>query len=129
MNPLWVVALPTLATLPFDVYFYIAQHFLTAFGIVVIIGKLLFLALYAQKSRFAWHVGLMVTAAITPLSLLLIHFGSEAGKHPYSRPLFELAVVLILIVYLWSIRERYFRYVEPESNQSLEPTAGRCTES
>jgi hypothetical protein len=113
VNPLWFVALAFVGTLPFDLYYYIVEHFLTAFGIIVIIGKLLFLTLYAQKSRLAWHVGLLLTAAITPLSLLLIHFGSEAGKHPYSRPLFEMAVVLILIVYLWKVRERYFRYVEP----------------
>ena len=65
MNPLWFVALAFVGTLPFDLYYYIVEHFLTAFGIVVIIGKLWFLALYAQKSRFAWHVGLLVTAAIT----------------------------------------------------------------
>lgn len=111
-NPLRYIAVATVITLPFDVFSYIVDHFFIALGIIIILGKLLFLALYTQKSRFAWHVGLLVIASITPLSLLLIHFGSDAGKHPHSHPLFELAVVLIVVVYLWKIRRRYFRYVE-----------------
>jgi hypothetical protein len=127
-NPLWFVALAFLITLPFDFYWYIAQRLLIGFGVLVIIGKLLFLLAYFRKSRFAWHIGLIVIAAITPLSLVLIHFGSEPGEHPHSHPVFEIAIVLILIAYLWKIRGKYAQYVGPESKQSFRPTAGRSDE-
>jgi hypothetical protein len=67
-NPLWFVAIAFLLTLPFGFYSYIGQSFLTAFGLVVIAAKLVFPFLYIRHSRFAWHVGAAVTAAITPLS-------------------------------------------------------------
>jgi hypothetical protein len=114
-NPLRFVALAFVITLPFDFYSYIGQRFLLWFGVAVIISKLVFLVLYARKLRTAWYLGFITMAAITPGSLLLIHFGSEAGKHPYSRPLFESAVVLILLLCMWKIRERYFRYIKRET--------------
>ena len=44
-HPLWFVAIAFLLTLPFDFYSYIGQSFLTAFGLVVIAAKLVFLFL------------------------------------------------------------------------------------
>jgi hypothetical protein len=111
-NPLWFVAVAFLVTLPFDFYWYVGQRFFTAFGMIVIAAKISFLVLYIRHSRFAWHVGVAVTAMITPLSLLLVRLGSEAAQHPHSHPRFELAVVVVLLVYLWKIRERYRQYVE-----------------
>ena len=110
-NPLWFVAIAFLLTLPFDFYSYIGQSFLTAFGLVVIAAKLVFLFLYIRHSRFAWHVGVAVTAAITPLSLLLTRIGSAPEQRAHSHPLFELGVVVVLLIYLWNIRERYRHYV------------------
>src|SRR5206468_8282977 len=91
-HPPWFVAIAFLLTLPFDFYSYIGQSFLTAFGLVVIAAKLVFLFLYIRHSRFAWHVGVAVTAAITPLSLLLASIGSAPGERAHSHPLFELGV-------------------------------------
>jgi hypothetical protein len=110
-NPLWFVAIAFLLTLPFDFYSYIGQSFLTAFGLVVIAGKLVFLFLYIRRSRFAWHVGVAVTAAITPLSLLITRIGSAPEERAHSHPLFELGVAVVLVIYLWHIRERYRHYV------------------
>ena len=75
------------------------------------IAKVLFVALYLRQSRFAWHVGFIVTAAIIPISLLFIYFGSEAEKHQHSHPVIEIAIVFIVLVYFWKVRERYFEYV------------------
>ena len=111
-NPFWFVAIAFLLTLPFDFYWYIGQSFLTAFGLVVIAAKLVFLFLYIRHSRFAWHVGVAVTAAITPLSLLLTRIGRAPEERAHSHPLFELSVVVVLLIYLWHIRERYRHYVE-----------------
>ena len=110
-NPLWFVAIAFLLTLPFDFFSYIGQNFLTAFGLVVIVAKLVFLFLYIRHSRFAWHFGVAVTAAITPLSLLLARMGSAPEERVHSHPLFGLGVVIVLLVYLWHIRERYRHYV------------------
>jgi hypothetical protein len=52
-NPLWFLASAYAFTLPFDFYSYIGQHDLLPFGIAVIISKLVFLLLYARKSRRA----------------------------------------------------------------------------
>ena len=106
------MAIAFLLTLPFDFYLYIGQSFLTAFGLVVIAAKLVFLFLYIRHSRFAWHVGVAVTAAITPLSLLLTRIGRAPEERAHSHPLFELAVVVVLLICLWHIRERYRHYVE-----------------
>jgi hypothetical protein len=112
-NPLGFIAVATLITLPFDFYWYLVERYLILFGILVIICKAMFLFLYVRKSRFAWHVGIILTASITTVSLLLIAFGVETSRPHHSRhPLVELTVVFILLVYQWLIRDRYFRYVE-----------------
>jgi hypothetical protein len=110
-NPLWFVMLADVVTLPFDFYVYIIQRFLIVFGVAVIIGKVIGLVLYIRRSRFAWHLALILTAAITPISLLLIHFGFGSEERPHSRPAFEIAISFLLCLYVWGVRERYFRYV------------------
>ena len=57
-NPLWFVALALIVTLPFDFYWYIAQHFLIVFGVAVILAKVLFLILYAQSHALHGMSGL-----------------------------------------------------------------------
>jgi hypothetical protein len=111
-NPLRFVAIAFVGTLPFDFYSYVGHGHFIAFGVIVIVAKISFLILYMRQSRFAWHVGVTVTAAITPLSLLFIRLSGEAAEHPHSHPLFQLAVVIVLVVYLCNIREQYRQYVE-----------------
>jgi hypothetical protein len=52
------VALALIVTLPFDFYWYIAQHFLIVFGVAVILAKVLFLILYAQSHALHGMSGL-----------------------------------------------------------------------
>lgn len=111
-NPLRYIVLATIITLPFDLYLYIVRGYLIAFGIVIVIGKALFLLLCFRSSRAAWHVGFVLTAAIIPLSLLLIYFDTETVKpQPLRQILVELAIVVVLLVYQWCIRKRYFDYI------------------
>jgi hypothetical protein len=111
-NPLGYVLGATLFTLPFDFYYYVVPF--TPLGLAIILGKIAFIILYARRSRIAWHLALFVTGAVVPLSLLMIRLGiMPEARHP-SRHLFDVAIVVILLVYLWSVRERYFGYVESE---------------
>jgi hypothetical protein len=110
-NPLLSVAIAFLGTLPFDLDDYILQRFLIAFGVLVIVGKLIFLILYVRKSLFAWHTALIVIAGITPISLLMIQFFSKGGKIPNSEAVFQIVVVFGICLYLWHARRRYFRYI------------------
>jgi hypothetical protein len=111
-NPLGYVLGAALFTLPFDFYYYVVPF--NPLGLAIILGKIAFIILYARRSRIAWHLALFVTGAVVPLSLLMIRLGiMPEARHP-SRHLFDLAIVVILLVYLWSVRERYFGYVESE---------------
>jgi hypothetical protein len=111
-NPLAFVLVAMLVTLPFDVYYYLSPF--NVLGIAIILGKVVFILLYARRSRVAWHAALALNAAVVPLSLLMIHLGiMPESRHPH-RHLFDIAIVVILLLYLWSVRERYFGYVESE---------------
>ena len=110
-NPLLFVMLAYVVTLPFDVSTYIAQRVLIVFGVVVIIGKVVYLILYIRKSALAWHIALILTAVITPISLLLISLGFDGKEHPYSRPTWQIAISFLLCLYIWNVRARYFQYV------------------
>jgi hypothetical protein len=112
-NPLKLIAYAEVATLPFDFYEYLIRHYLTAFGIAIIGAKLWFLILYYRHSPIAWYIAFAITAAITPLSKLLIYLGAEpSGPRQPRHVLLDLAIVALLLVYQWCLRERYFRYCE-----------------
>ena len=112
-NPLGLVAAAFLITLPFDYDAYLIHRDLSEFGILIFITKTVFFVLYLVGSRFAWHVGFALTAAITVLALLLIHRGAKVGELDCSvRHFLELTVAVPLVLYQWRIRERYFRYIQ-----------------
>ena len=70
-NPLGLIAAAFVITLPFDYDSYLIHRDLSEFGILIIVIKAVFFVLYLLGSRFAWHVGLGLTAVITALALLL----------------------------------------------------------
>jgi hypothetical protein len=112
-NPLGLVAAAFVITLPFDYDSYLIHRDLSEFGILIFITKTVFFVLYLLGSRFAWHVGFALTAAITVLALLLIHRGAKVGELDCSvRHFLELTVAVPLVLYQWRIRERYFRYIQ-----------------
>ena len=112
-NPLGVVVAAFVITLPFDYDSYLIHRDLSEFGILIFITKTVFFVLYLLGSRFAWHVGFALTAAITVLALLLIHRGAKVGELDCSvRHFLELTVAVPLVLYQWRIRERYFRYIQ-----------------
>ena len=111
-NPLWYVLVAIVITLPFDFYYYIVPF--NPFGAGIVVGKIAFIVLYARRSRSAWHLAFLVTGGVVPLSLLMVGLGiMPEARHP-SRHVFDIAIVVLLLVYLWSVRERYFCYVEGE---------------
>jgi hypothetical protein len=112
-NPLGLVAAAFVITLPFDYDSYLIHRDLSEFGILIFITKTVFFVLYLLGSRFAWHVGFALTAAITVLALLLIRRGAKVGELDCSvRHFLELTVAVPLVLYQWRIRERYFRYIQ-----------------
>ena len=112
-NPLGLVAAAFVITLPFDYDAYLIHRDLSEFGILIFVTKAVFFVLYLLGSRFAWHVGFALTAAITVLALLLIHRGAKVGELDCSvRHFLELTVAVPLVLYQWRIRERYSRYIQ-----------------
>ncbi len=97
-NPLAYVLGAALITLPFDFYCYLLPF--NPLGVAIILCKVTFLVLYARRSRFAWHLAFSVTAAVVPLSLLMIRLGiAPEARHP-SRHLFDIVIVVTLLLYL-----------------------------
>lgn len=80
----------TLFTLPFDFFYYVVPF--NPIGVAIILGKVTFIILYVRRSRIAWHIALFMTAAVVPLSLLMIRLGIMAeARHP-SRHVFDIAI-------------------------------------
>lgn len=119
-NPLRLVAIVAVISIIVGVTEPFVFH--RAFDVVGIMGisvALVFLVLYQARSRWAWHL----VAAWLPFTLVLywiLRFAGYARYQPRVHSpaaevigvLFQLTFSAAVLVWLFYIRERYFRYTE-----------------
>ena len=113
-NPLRLFAGVAVFLLFWDCLVWVALHHFNFLMIVRTIANLLFLWLYGRQSRFAWHAVFALCALMPFLYLLSTYFHTIApprvppGLYGLYLPF---VASLIILLYLWRIRSRYFRFV------------------
>ena len=116
-NPLILAALVAVLAVAGAVYQMFVQPHLNPLHIIRLIAFLIFLALYLLKSRFAWHVMVIALLVITPLYVLLPRVQSQSMR---PETIWIVTIVsLICLVYLWRVRQPYFRFIQEENTSSI----------
>jgi hypothetical protein len=122
-NPLRVFAVIALVSIAADLYYILFQHRVDALIVLGLISGAAFLVLYIRCSAWAWHL----TVAQGPVFLLLFWLLFFLGglSHPPRVHnvgfmsvvfLFQVALLVGVIVWLFWIRESYLRYVQDASS-------------
>jgi hypothetical protein len=100
-NPLAFVFWATIITLPF---WLIYIHEAYGIAIAVVLADIVFLALYFRRSRFAWHVAIVLNIVFAIYSLV-------GGRHVR----INIVLYTILVGYLLIVRQAYFRYISADA--------------
>jgi hypothetical protein len=108
----------------------LAEPFLfhRAFDIVAIIhvfAAVAFLALYRSESRWAWHL-VVAWVPFTALAYWILRVSGDAHHQPRVDSLaseligglFQFPFFTAVLVWLFHVRERYFRYTEHAKQQT-----------
>ena len=125
-NPLRFVAIVAVMSVVFGVTEPFVLH--RAFDVVAIMDisvAVLFLALYQSKSRWAWHL-LVAWLPFTILLYWILRLSGYARYQPRVHSLaaevigvlFQLTFLAAVLVWLFYIRDRYFRYTEHAQQQT-----------
>jgi uncharacterized membrane protein YfcA len=101
-NPLAFVFWGTIIALPFWLIPGHQEYAIVA--IAVVLADIAFLALYLRRSRFAWHVAIVLNIAFAIYRLV-------GGRHLRV----DILVYTILVGYLFIVREPYFQYVSADA--------------
>ena len=100
-NPLAFVFWATIITLPF---WLIYMHEAYGIAIAVVLADIVFLALYFRRSRFAWHLAIVLNIVFAIYSLV-------SGRHVRV----DIVLYTILVAYLLIVRQGYFQYVSGDA--------------
>lgn len=110
-NPLWWAAFAAAIGLGVNLIPSNWSAALTPLGIARTAGFLVFLILFVQRSRFAWHVFAVTVGLIIPINILVSHsIAMENIIRPGIVWLYGLFGVLALCL-VWRSRKRYLRFV------------------
>ena len=110
-NPLRLIAVAAVFSLLFDCLVWAVLRRAEALTFVRGAGSIIFLWFYCRRSNLAWHAAFAGNVVIALVYCLLIHFHLDAPPHGigiYAWP----AAVLVILLYLFVIRERYFRFTD-----------------
>ena len=110
-NPLRLIAAAAVFSLFFDCLVWAVLRRVEVLTFVRIAGSIIFLWFYGRRSNFAWHAACAGNVVIALLYFFLIHFHLDTPPHGvgiYTWP----GSVLIILLYLFVIRERYFRFID-----------------
>ena len=117
-NPLRIFVFIAVVSLIGDAYYVFGQHRIDAMIILRTLSSVLFLILYFRPSIWAWYLAVAEGPFFLLLYWLLRGIGG-LSRPPRPAPasvqlvalVVQLAIVVGFVVWLFVVRERYFRYV------------------